>query len=42
MRSNSRVERSLSACGASSARATENYARASLGMGRQGAAHARR
>jgi hypothetical protein len=39
---NCRVERSLSACGAGSARAANKFARASLGVGRRGAAHAGR
>jgi hypothetical protein len=40
--SNCRVERSLSACGASSARAANKFARASLGRRHRGAAHAGR
>jgi hypothetical protein len=42
VRPNCRVERSLSACGACSARATNKFARASLGVDRRGAAHAER
>jgi hypothetical protein len=42
MTHNCRVERSLSACGACSARAANEFARASLGVGRRGAAHAER
>jgi hypothetical protein len=42
MAPNCRVERTLSKGGICSARATNKFARASLGVGRRGAAHAGR
>lgn len=42
VRPNCRVERTLSKGGMCSARATNKFARASLGVGRRGAAHAER
>jgi hypothetical protein len=42
MAPNNALERSLSTCGACSARATKKFARASLGGRRRGAAHAGR